>query len=443
MFSRYAFSIISLVLVIGGIVWVQQHLRNTKIIPPPPPQPKPHLAFVSQTAEWDKSSEKNFREFEIGKTWHYDFLFRSDAERDVKIGLIKSGCGCASVEIAVLSEKEFDDAQEAQKKAPGESIPYHQEPSWQTLSADPQAKHFVMKAKEPGVIRANWNTAKKTTEQALNLKPEVWVQLADDPSTTQKFVLSIDGTITHPIRIHPARVHVGVLAPSASAKAEFYVWSPSRDSLDLNFSTGPAPDPLLQVDIKKIKKEECEKYLLGINDKKDKKDKLLSRVLTAYRVTVTVHERKGNQEMEQGIFYRKLITHLDGRPNDELPTLEIMGQVIGQGVGDVKIGGSDDQGRIRFKPFEAKLGASKTVELSTDARITLERFQEVPPTLEVELTLDKKLSNAERKYWRLKVKVPPNVFSGSFVATDAVKLRILEKGQPDRFVRIPLEGHGG
>ena len=164
------------------------------------------------------------------------------------------------------------------------------------------------------------------------------------------------------------------------------------------------------------------------------KIKINTHVLSASRVTVTVHESKDGHQLDQGSFYRKLSVTLDDIPQPDLPGPEIVGRV----QGDIQIGGSDDQGKIRFKSFPASTGRREVeVELSTDAKIKLKTFTHDPAWLKVNLREGKEFQG--RRTWRLDVSVDPNTPGArSFEEPNAVTLQI---GDTNRFVRIPIEGH--
>lgn len=440
-FSRFVLPLILLMLIVGGIAWVAQYLPNTRTIEKKTSsavRDKPLIAFERQLASWetdaagDMIASKNFKEFEPGMKGYYDFPFRSDSDEDAEIVLESTGCDCSSILACILPEKEWNRVKEAQDKNPGSPLPYAEEPTWTDLSADRINKiHFPVKPKDLGIVRVQW-TARKAPGQDLNLQAQLWSQPAGNAAPRMPHRFFIASSMVAPVRFSPARVNVGVLTPQGTAKAEFDAWSPTRGKLDLKL-TGPMPDPLFEVELRELSSQERAQleYRFVVKDNITQKSRFTTRVLSAYHVTVTVHEQKGDRQLDQGSFYRKLPVFLDGFLSPELPGPEIVGRVHG----GIEIGGADDQGRIKFKSFSAKEGASKVVELVADANLRLEPHSQHPAILEVHLTPTPKSPGR----WRLKVTVPPNSFSGSFTDADAVTLRIA--GEPPRFIRIPIDGN--
>lgn len=441
--ARWALPLILLVLVVGGIAWLVQNIPNwrTKTVTPTPANDdKPLLVFASKIAIWESPPEKAgkddkeqayvYKEFENGAKGHYDFFFRNVSSGEVEVGLISTSCDCASVQACVLPMDEWERASKLQQEKPGDSITYTQEPTWHELSADASKKPMLIKPNEVGVVRAQW-IARKPAGQNLNLQPAIWSQPVGDSTARVGHRFMIPGTMTFPMRSFPPLVNVGVVPPGTTSRAEFDIWSATRDELNVKL-TGAVPDPLFVVETRPLSKQECTEL-----EKTLRANKIPTRVQAAHHVTVTVHESKDGRQLEQGAFYRKLPVLLDGFPHPDLQGPEIVGRVHG----DIQIGGADDMGKIRFKSFDAGSSATKVVDLSTDAKIQLEYFNVNPAKLVVELNLDKKNSSAQRNRWKLRVTVPVDAFSGSFTDAHAVILRIV--GEPARFVRIPIEGNVG
>ena len=463
--TRFILPLLLLVLVVGGLAWVAQNLprwRETKVPPPPNGNvaDKPQLSFFTPPiALWEKAKEpkpepaKNdkaakkkpdeeqqygFKEFEPQMQGHYDFLFKNTSGVDVEIGLKQTSCDCAGVAVCVLPAPDWERCLELQKEKPGETFAFDPEPSWQDLSLDPKKKPFPVKPDEVGIVRAKW-TARKSAGQELRLQPAIWVQSAGSPRMDYGFM--IPGIMSMPVRVFPSRIPLGILSAGAKATAEFYVWSSTRDTLNVKLG-GTAQDPLVVVEGRQLSPEECAKLQAKWRDNKEfmQASKMPTRVLCAYHYTVTVHESKDGQQLPQGAFYRQLPIVLDNIPgNTDLHGPELVGRVDG----DIVIGGADDQGRIRFKAFDGNVRTTKEVDLAADGKAILTPFDQNPASLIVAVTLDKKNTTKERSRWKLKVTMPPHTFAGSFSDAHAVTLRIEKDGEPKRLVRIPIEGNVG
>jgi hypothetical protein len=319
----------------------------------------------------------------------------------------------------VLAKEEWERLKTRQIDKPGDPLPYSQEPDWREVSAEPR-KTFVVKGGEHGVVRTRWRT------QNLPLTLWLWWQHVPDSggrSADQRFELRIPGTVSPPLRVYPTRVSAGVLPPGGSARAEFDVWSLTRDELNVDF-TGTAPDPLFVVQTRPLTRQECDELKKNLLEGKEK---IRTRVRCGRHVTVTVREQKDGRQMEQGTFFRKLPVFLDGFPEMETPGPEIIGRVLG----DIQIGGDADHSKIKFPACDKSTGGSKIVLLYADAKYLLEPFTQNPPVLNVQLTKQERSPPPVRDCWELKVTLPPRRYSGTFGANDAVTLRITNDPQQE------------
>ena len=447
-FTRVVLPLLLIVLIIGSFAWVAQYLKTQRKFTPPPAG-KPLLEFVHTTARWvsveapnpdSKTIESkpvfdpNFKEFERETPGQYDFLFQNVAGSEVEIGLESISCDCGSVEVCVLPTAQWEQLKKFQKDQPGEPLSYDSKTTWHELSANPvKKKTLMLKPDDHGVVRVKWRARAKNLGQELNLRPTVWSHLVGGPPQRTRYELRVPGVVTAKVRFFPPRVNIGVLTPRSTKEAKFEAWSPTLEKLNLKL-TGAKPDPFFDVKIVTLSPKECEELESRLHA-----ELIRSRVKSAQRIIVTVHEEKDGKQMDQEEFLRRFPVFLDDSPvpldREDLqdPGPEIFGVVRGE----VEVGGRDDKGRIRFKSFLSREGATKEIELACDPKTHLELKTWHPETLEVELTR-KETKSTLKGYWRLKVTVPPGTVSGSFADTDGVTLRIRESS---RLVRIPLEGN--
>src|SRR6266516_4542982 len=112
-FTRYLLPLALLVAMIGGLAWVAQQLpRWTKDRPHGPTQTggKAPLEFVRKVAQWgpkpDPLVDEKFepKDYEPGKTGHYDFPFKNNSKDDVEVMAFATSCNCTSVQAAALDE---------------------------------------------------------------------------------------------------------------------------------------------------------------------------------------------------------------------------------------------------------------------------------------------------------------------------------------------------
>jgi hypothetical protein len=458
-FSRYVIPLVALVVIVGGIAWVAQYLPswNKKGEVPPPP-PKNLVDFRFRVALWQKKRDdfkpkegepalELVRDVEIGSHGHYDFPFKNTSGKDLEVISFISTCDCSSVKVGIVSASEWERLAALQDEKPGEDLTYTVEPTWLELGKEgaPEKKKTIpVKADERGFVRIEWH-AKKAMGEDLNLRPAILFQAVGE-TKTMATPLIVPVRMSPPVQFHPARVMVPPIISAKTARPsgwlarhfltakpttkKFDAWSSTRDKLDLQLI--PIPDgPHFVFTVREhdaARRAELEKYLV--------ENKLGGKVRSAYEVTLSVYENKEGHQLDQGTYYRRCSVKLDGIRREELLGPEIIGQVRG----DILIGGFADQGKISFGSFDAKFGASKEVELGVPAGMTLEQHDHKPSWIHVTLTPPTEKKTTGQQVWKLEVTVQPNtVGARSFGEADAVTLKIV--GTPDRFLRIPLDGH--
>jgi hypothetical protein len=451
---RYAAALVLLVLIVAGIAWVVQYLPGRgKKVPPPPPTEDYLLGFPRPIADWrqkidPKAKQKDFDKDNIdpdmiemikfaepGSDGHYDFLFKCDSKGEVDLVEVHASCDCASVKACLLPADELERLNNEQMSHPGVPLPYAKEPNWVAVPKDTdkgtKGEGLRIKPGEGGALRITWHT-KDAPGSDLRLGVRVLIQPPHDREHRRFVDLLVPAKIVPPLLTTESRLVVGPLTSGKSAKASFYIWSATRNSLEPTIYADP-PDPLFQFTIKQLSKEDAAGLQRSLQTKQ-----IPARILCAYSVEVTVHENKDGKFLDQGVFYRKFPFAIEGKFDANAP---LWGpEIVGKVIGNIQVGGEDDKGRIRFEPFSAREEAIKEVYLSTDPNMelaTVERHPDQPSYLKIELTRGEK--GSERASWNLKVTVPPGKASpGAFEERHAVVLRIGNTGQ---FLRIPLEAN--
>jgi hypothetical protein len=290
----------------------------------------------------------------------------------------------------------------------------------------------LIKPNAGGVVRVLW-TASKSSGTALNVAPKIRFRTADSARVQFEQPLIVPLMVSAPVRFYPTLVTPGVLTIGTSTTTEFYAYSTTRDQFDIKLTN----DPLFDITTTPLK-------VGGIFSRGDipselsaalEADKTHPRLRSAQRISMTVHESRGGKYLDLGSYFRRLTVKLDGFPAVDVTEPEVAGRVHGE----IIIGGSEDQGRVRIKELRRGVEAYRTVVLSTDASWKLEKHLHDPAWLQVELAEAKEQPEAKRKFWRLTVTVPENARGvRSLDDPDAVVLRVL--GPTERFVRIPVEG---
>jgi hypothetical protein len=451
---RYVVAVALLVLIVGGVAWVVQYLpgRQKRVDIKVPLPEKKLLTFERPIAQWgekgliaSKDGSPNLTEafpvkdVELGTQGHYDFLFKNTSGHEVEIIFFASTCDCTSVKAGALSNSEWERVNQAQKEKPGDPIAYAQEPTWAALpkkytSDKSTTPMLTVKPDEGGVIRVDWN-ANKAAGQMLKVHPLILFQARGDLNLRGIQELNLPIMIRHAIQFQPPRLEMGTLSPGKTAEKKFLAWSTTRSTVDFNLNTLP-PDPLFVFKVEPLTTAEFADLKSELSEKK------VARPLCGYRVHLTAYESKDGKVLDQGFFYRKCDFALDGKQPD--PNSTIYGpEIVGQVKGDIQIGGSDDAGKVRFPSINiAKTGVSKEVQLATDAKVELEKFEghpHQPSWIKVNLTREEMQASKSRITWQLEVTVEQNALGARpFEEPDAVVLRIVGT---DRFMRIPIEGH--
>jgi hypothetical protein len=278
-----------------------------------------------------------------------------------------------------------------------------------------------------------WNV-RKEPGSTLNLEAGVLAR-SRSSGKQHKLGVSAPAVIRRALEMSPDRFHVGVLGPGDTGQAKFHFWSPTRDDVVMDVKD-PHTDGLVVVQKRALDAAErarLQKELLGEKDRTG--EKINTRVRCAYEVIVTVHEQKGERQLDQGPLHRALDVEMENSA-DVLPPLLIVGVVKGS---QVQVGGVEDQGRVQLKSFKAADGARKTVVIRTDHATELAIEKHAPAAVEVKLKESTKEKTATQRKWLLEVYVPPNAHYGPFDEDHVIQLRTSAK--PPRRIRIPLVGN--
>ncbi len=435
-FSQYVLMVVLFVVIVGGIAWVVQNLpkwRTNAPAPGPEPNPngsgKPVVEFSLTRAKWDKDSDY-VKESEKGVPGHYDFPFRNTSGAEAELGLFQPSCDCVSIQACLLDKYEWEKADQALKADPGMPIVYSKEPAWQELKpVREEDKGIVIPPDGCGVVRVNWN-GRKDPGRPLNLTPRFWSQPKGQHSQRyDKDTLIVPIVMVNSIQYYPDRASVGTLASRTSGRAEFYIWSVTRDTPNVKVENF-APDPLFDVQTRRLSDAE----IPGLVKRLEAEGRGQTRIRAAYQVTVTVYEQKDGKEMDLGPFMHTLNVLLDEQPIGGGP------MVTGIVRGDIEVGGTDDQGKIKLKAFAAPQGTREVVSLWSDGKVNLEVQSATPAGLEVKLSKLEKETTPGRAKWRMEVVAPPDAIpAGTFADDSAILLRI--SSTPPRLVRIPVLGH--
>jgi hypothetical protein len=420
---------------IACIAWVTQYLPSRGH---PVTQSKPGsgssdaiqfkpATFVWQPNELGEPKDRAYTvpEFELGKGGRYDYQFSNTSSGDVELGLSSISCTCSFVAVCVFRNTED---QTAYKSQSGDSETLN----WTTLEVDgDMRKKVVIPAQATGVLRIAWKGA-KTEPELLRLNAKVWSRAGQGQDTRVKDLVVLANYV-RPVKFFPEKVEFGTLGPKDQRKAGFVCWSPTRD-----FDVKPAgEDKLIEVETMKLSLQQCqtlEKEMRAHNE--------MTRVQSAYKVTVTLFEENGGQQLDLGLFLKPipLAITADGE-SLEVPLPLLRANVLG----DVTLGPEEQGDRIDFNIFSAKAGKTKKVLLFApkDAQLTFVGCD--PVLLDLDAELKKVKTVGEKAQWQMEVTAKPNRDPGLLPENGVLVLRCEWPGTAatpatKRLVRIPVIG---
>jgi hypothetical protein len=434
--ARFVIPMVLLLAIIGGIAWLVQNMPSWRQAKAPTKninvEALLRITHLNKDGTyygfWEKEPKPGqkvpySREFERGADGRYYFHCENVIDEPVDLSLSFKSCDCAQLFIALVSPEEGNTLGRALFEKPGEEIT--ENPAWSWHEAKVGGAGTTLPPGGHALLRFSWHN-RRAPGESLNLKVHLTAQT---PWKRQEYGLTVLAASASPVRVKQDRVNAGNIFPDGKAKAEFDLWSPTRDQLDVAFHES-GNDPLFTIETKPLDqagRAELQEKLAS--------DNISTRVHSGWHVTVWIHEQRDGRQMPQGHFFRSIAVKPAGVA-DEIPPLRVTGFV----KGNVEVGGSEDLGKIDLKSFSAKDGTRKTIYLwaKRDTEMELEAVN--PAAIEVKLTKSKEPPGANGKQkWILNVVVPPNQVFGVLGEDNDVTLRT--KSTPPRQIRIPLMGH--
>ena len=439
-----------LIVVIGGIAWLVQNMPTwrTRSAPAPPTMAKgPEAlirflhpfdpndrAFVSVWEALPTKAEKSeaprlyAQEFERGAKGVYYFPLIVHPEQGCDFGMFHQSCDCAETRLAIVPDAEGDKFAKSMMDDAGKTPEVNPAWNWQLLKKS-DTEGVKLGAGNRAILRVDFSN-RRLPGESLNLRTRVWAR-SGGAAPRQDYEVKINAVSTSPLRTKRDRVDVGAIQAGSFSKADFLVWSPTRDEVKFSLRE-KNNDKLFKVDVTPRPPAACAALQAQL-----RREGIITRVRAAWDVAVTVYESKDGAQLDQGHFLRTLGFDLPDAAED-LQSLIITGVVQSD---DFLIGGVADQGKIDLKSFPAKDGKRKAIFVSTkrDIELDVENVSVQPASLRVKLTEKGKDKAGNKRNWSLEVEVPPNQLFGTIPEDSAVILRT--KATPPRLIRIPLVGH--
>lgn len=410
----------------------------------------PPLRIPERTAEWDKADPMYAAEFERGTSGHYDFWVTNTHAEPVNVALLTASCVCSHVQLGIVPLDELKNWRQRNVDwAPlGIAMDLVGAPNlvgafaynglgnkvkWADLQRrdkDATAASVNIPAADSksqpqsAIIRVSWDGKEA---KPLRLTAEIQHSIGTTAEVTRFEVPTI---IVPPTMISTPVLFVGDLNFNDRREVTIYTWSPTRDQFQVTLEDS-SHDPCIEVRPPKLlnadERDVVTRTLRASNQIPP------TKMRSAYAISVIVHERRGESQLDLGPLNRKLVLRTNTSPD---PTwLSLQGIIRGA----IDVGEGLDQDRINLGSFRSDRPHEKTVVVTAkDANIQLRVKKATPDYLNVSLT--ELTGPAGFRQWKLKVEIEPERVSGLLPPDSAIYLETTST--PPRAIRIPVTGIG-
>jgi len=347
----------------------------------------------------------------------------------VKLWVKSQSCKCEKIEVAIFpGAPKQATSEEAVVRQQGEPL------KWEVLHRDDKSvanNSVTVGPQMAGLLRLGWEG--KQVGPARHTA-ELWTQAVTSPARgTSKVDLEVTVIILEPVLFGPRQETVGDLSARAVREGVFWCWSATRPGFKLTAETigrDRQRDPCFDTTVRPMTEEE--RVQLATLQK--------TRVLSGYRITVQVHERKSDKEqMDLGPFRRKVLLTTDTGLEPEGPIL------TGTVRGDASVRTPEGTDKIELGHFRAEAGKKKQAVVETEAgfEVLTTGFAVEPEYLQVSVKPERAATANRGGTWFLHVEVPPGQASGLLPAASAIYLQLqrLKGDDQPRRIRIPVSGN--
>ncbi len=396
---------------------------------------------------------KHFRHYyELNKPGFHDFWFRYTGETSLDLALRPSCSTCSGARLGLVPADALEKWKNAWPYSPAllpcqafQAVPNPVLPilfydmvmkslTWKDFDITNESNTIPLpaasKAKpQLGLVRFFWTT--KRADNPIHLHGDLIWASAKDPNLRLSVRLRVSLGVVAALSILPARVDVGELNFGEKATREFQVFSVTRSfTLDPSMIKDPLQDSCLSIDAI-VPMTDAEKETLAVQIRP--KDSPPPEIRSGYKVRVTLHERKGDKQLDLGKQDRTLEVWLaDG---------EKAGFTISALVrGDVQVvEGSEVRDVIDFGPrYRSNLEKVKKVRLVAkrpDLDLELLPEERYPSFLQPELSEPMLVQG--KKQWTLTVTIPKDTLYQELPLNSAIVVRTKET--PPRRFKIPVK----
>jgi hypothetical protein len=312
---------------------------------------------------------------------------------------------------------------------------------------NPQAQFHVPAAPgTPDPWAPQWGilelTFKVNPDPKLPLRADFAAQVdgAQQPATGYSFLLMFE--VSKSCVLSRSTIDVGTLDPlSGDREYEVLVYSstrgPGSEFGDLTLSPqdclvqapAGATDPAPFVEVTKVARVP-EAELPDVTERLAAEHNRLTKVRSAYRVTVAVRPKVGEHRLDIGLLERTVLVTADGGTQ----TLQVKGAVRGPVWLDTV------RNEIQLGSFAGSTGHTHQADLTTEkAGLELALVKDECQPRGFVYELEKQPDRGGQGHYRLKVTVPPGQVFGQIRGGVAV---LEVKGPTPQRIRIPVSGSG-
>jgi hypothetical protein len=375
----------------------------------------------------------------------YDYWFRNENDRPVRIGMAHKNCKCSHVELYVLPDDWESRLPDGWDKVQGFALAAAR----QALSAQLLAEKLTpvkldqfaegeVPARGQGWVRMGWSGEHPGPQQ---INTTLWTDNKEGPTVILNARVMYHAPAEAVTNILAGTLHVRQLEKTGSVTVKIPCWSATRSSFRLEahsdatrepksdpFVVGK-PVPLTAADKARLEKQDTE---------------FAGSVRCGWTVPVTLRavSEDNHTPFELGPFHRWVVLT---SPDEGIEPIRVM--VTGRVVGDVTANG-DEEGRVIFGNFVRSRGTSwHTVLLESETpgmELKLEE-KRVPKYLEVRFPAKPEGSSSGHQSWKMEVRVREGAARGQFprdgdpeYADSAVYVQIA--GKTPRSIRVAVSG---
>ncbi len=380
---------------------------------------------------------------------HKDYPFYSTQSDSIRLTADFQSCKCTTVELGTLAMADDElselerhpsltgycrlvNAMNTMKFAPLPSGADDKEPGTLIPGAPPG------KLKRPYILRIVWEAKNPPdpTGRTDALKVRIGARL-DGTNVKSTVDRSIPFVVVPSAAAMPQTIEIGELNTAGKRSIDCYIFSGTRDHLSFKARLagadgGDSVEPCADVSTPVELTAEERKQLPDVFEKK------ISAAIfrCAYRFSLTLHEHRGDNQLEIGPLSRRLVVTFDTPPGEEpIEDMRILTTALVRG--SIRVLNGDERDRIPLGIYKFDRGASTIVRIgSDDAKLDLVVEHTSDPKLKA--TLRPPTIVEGRKEWEMLVEMEPNAFVGPLPNSTLIMLKTV--GKNPRRIRIPVTG---